>query len=210
MFLFSIIENSSPLLRTSNKPFSFNLEDDRMDKKMPKESIFISAERRMNYFKDWPTELKRQTREQLERSVIQEKPRLYQPDKNKMPEKPEVLKFQKREEEFELRTMKRPFVEIKPLPYIPHDNALEILLMLKKIVEENYEITTIGKAFDIARNNIKKKVLHENYLWDLSKYTNIYERTEPNIGLSSKEKTEILEEINKWVKITVEHSDRLL
>lgn len=126
-----------------------------------------------------------------------------------MLEKPEVLKFQKREEEFELRTMKRPFVEIKPLPYIPHDNALEILLTLKKIVEENYDITTIGKAFDLARNNIKQKILHENYLWDLSKYANIYERAEPNIGLSLKEKTEILEEIDKWVKITVEHFDKL-
>jgi len=82
-------------------------------------------------------------------------------------------------------------------------------MTLKKLVEENYDIITIGKAFDIARNNIKKKVLHENYLWDLSKYTNIYERTEPNIGLSLKEKTEILEEIDKWVKITVEHSDKL-
>ncbi|GAH88631.1 unnamed protein product, partial [marine sediment metagenome] len=44
----------------------------------------------------------------------------------------------------------RPFVEIKPLPYIPHDNALEILMTLKKLVEENYDIITIGKAFDIA------------------------------------------------------------
>jgi hypothetical protein len=208
MFLFSIIENAAPLLRAS-KPFSFNLEDDRMDKKMPKESIFISAERRMNSFKDWPIELKRQTKEQLESSIIQEKTKLYQPDKKELLEKPEFLKFQKKEEEFELRTMKRPFVEIKPLPYIPHDNVIEILLTLKKVVEGNYDIPTIGKAFDIARNNIKKKVLHENYLWDLSKYTNIYERTEPNIGLSSKEKTELLEEIDKWVKTSVDHSDKL-
>ncbi|MFX0082495.1 MAG: hypothetical protein ACFE94_12165 [Candidatus Hodarchaeota archaeon] len=209
MFLFSIIENAAPLLRAP-KPFSFNLEDDRMHKKMPKESIFISAERRMNSFKDWPVEFKRQTREQLESSNIQEKSRLYQPDKKEMLEKPKVIKFHKREEEFELRTMKRPFIEIKPLPYIPHENALEILLTLKKIVEGNYDIRTIGKAFNIARNNIKKKVLHENYLWDLSKYANIYERTEPNIGLSLKEKTELLEEIDKWVKTSVDHSDKLI
>ncbi|MFW9876866.1 MAG: hypothetical protein ACFFG0_27545, partial [Candidatus Thorarchaeota archaeon] len=208
MFLFSIIENATPLLKTS-KPYSFNLEDDRIDKKMPKESIFISAESRMNFFKDWPTELKRQTREQLESTVIREKPRLYQPDKNEKLKKPEVLKFQKREEDFELRTMKRPFVEIKPLPYIPHDNVLEILLTLKKVVEGNYDIPTIGKAFDITRNNIKKKMFHENYLWELSKHANIYKRAEPNLGLSSKEKTELLEEIDNWVKITVEHSDKL-
>jgi len=207
MFLFSIIENSAPLLRKS-KPFTFNPVDDQMDKKMPKESIFISAEGKMNTFQEWPIEFKRQTKEQLELNVIQEKVKLYQPSKEELLEKPKVLKFRKREEEFELRTMKRPYVEIKPLPYIPHDNALQILLTLKKMVEENYDIVTLGKAFEIARNNIKKKVLHENYLWDLSKYANIYERTEPNIGLSPKEKIQLLEDIDKWVKVTVEHSDK--
>ncbi|MFX1374232.1 MAG: hypothetical protein ACFFA0_00330 [Promethearchaeota archaeon] len=206
MFLFSIIENSSPLLKTP-KPFSFNLEDDRMDKKMPKESIFISAENRMNSIKEWPIEFKKQTREQLESSANIEKPKPYHPKKTEMLKKPEAIKYQTQEDEFELRTMKRPFVEIKPIPYIPHDNILEILMTLKKIIEQNYEINTIGKAFDIARNNIKKKVFHENYLWDLSKYANIYQRTKPNLGLSPKEKTELLEEIDKWVKLTIENLD---
>jgi hypothetical protein len=208
MFLFSIIENSAPVLRPS-KPITFNLDNDRMDKKMPKESIFISAENKMNSFKEWPIELKRQTKSQLENSAIQEKPRLYQPKNEEKLEKPAVLKFQKKEEDFQLRTMKRPFVEKKPLPYMPHDNVLEILLTLKKMVEKNYEMNTIGKAFDIARNNIKKKVLHENYLWDLSKHANIYQRTEPNIGLSLNEKKELLIEIDKWVKLAIDHSDKL-
>lgn len=203
MFLFSIIENSAHLLRTT-KPFSFNLEDDRMDKKMPKESIFISAESRINSFKEWPTQLKRQTREELESSIIQKKTRLYQPDKKEMLEKPEVLKFQRKEEEFELRTMKHPFIETKPLPYIPHENALETLTILQEIVEENYDMQTIGKAFEVARNNIKKKVLHVNYLWELSKYANIYQRAEPNLGLSSKEKAEVLRDIDNWIKITID------
>ena len=80
--------------------------------------------------------------------------------------------------------------------------------MLKKIVEENYEMNTIGKAFDLARNNIKKKVLHENFLWDLSKYANVYQRTEPNLGLSPKETRELQAEIDKWVKLSIEHSDK--
>ena len=180
-----------------------------MDKRMPKESIFISAENRMNSFKEWPQEFKRQTKAQSENSGIREKSRLYQPKKQEKLVKPAVMKLQKKEEEFQLRTMNHPFVEKKPLPYMPHDNVMEILLTLKKIVEENYEMNTIGKAFDIARNNIKKKVLHENYLWDLSKYANLYQRTEPNLGLSPKETTELLEEIDKWVKISIEHSDKL-
>ncbi|MFX0030989.1 MAG: hypothetical protein ACFE8B_17375 [Candidatus Hermodarchaeota archaeon] len=208
MFLFSIIENSSPLLKSS-KSFSFNLDGDRTDKKMPKESIFISAENRLNSFKEWPLEFKRQTKEQLESSAGQVKAKLYQPQEQEKLKEPKVLGFQKKEETFVPRTLKHPFIEKKPLPYIPNNNVLEILMTLKKIVEGNYELNTIGKAFDIARNNIKKKVLHENYLWDISKYANIYQRSEPNIGLSSKEKREILIEIDKWVKIAIDHSDKL-
>jgi hypothetical protein len=176
---------------------------------MPKESILISAEDRMNSFKEWPMELTRQTKMQLESRIRQEKARLYQPPVKEKLEKPIVIKLQKKEEEFQLRTMQRPFVENKPFPYIPHDNVMEILLTLKKLVEQKYDMQTLGKAFDKARNNIKKKILHENYLWDLSKYANFYQRTESNLGLSPKESTEILEEIDKWIKISIEHSDNI-
>ena len=203
MFLFSIIEKSAPFLNTG-KSFSFNLEDDRMDKKMPKESIFISAEHQMNSFKAWPIQLQRQTKEQLGRESIVKKTRVYQPIKEKILEKPYVTKFIKKEENFELRTMKRPFIETKPLPYIPHENVIETLMTIKKIVEENYDLQTIGKALEIARNNIKKKILHVNYLWELSKYANRYQRAEPNLGLSSKEKTELLRDIDNWIKITIQ------
>jgi len=203
MFLFSIIEKSAPFLR-STKPFSFNLEGDKMDKKMPKESIFISAEERMNFFKDWPLELKRQTREHLEDVSKTSKPKLYQPQQPKKLDKPVVPKYVKKEEDYELRTMKRPFIETKPLPYIPHENPLQILVSIKEIVEENYDINTIGRAFEVARNNIKKKVLHVNYLWELSKYANVYQKFEPNVGLSSKERSELLRNIDNWIKITIQ------
>ena len=88
-------------------------------------------------------------------------------------------------------------------------NPLQNLLTLKKVIKENYDIRTIGKAFSLARNNIKKKVLHVNYLWNLSKYANIYQKAEPNLGLSSKEKTELLGEIDGWVKITIEKFENL-
>ncbi|UCC20947.1 MAG: hypothetical protein JSV62_06605 [Promethearchaeota archaeon] len=203
MFLFSIIEKSAPFL-SSTKPFTFNLEGNHMNKKMPKESIFISAENRMNDFKEWPLQLKRQTKEELERTGIAIKPKLYQAQQPETLEKPAVIKHIKKEESFELRTMKRPFIETKPLPYIPHENPLESLVSLKKIVEENYDIQTIGSAFEIARNNIKKHVLHANYLWELSKYVNVYKKAEPNLGLSSKEKIELLRDIDNWIKITIQ------
>jgi hypothetical protein len=203
MFLFSIIEKSAPFLRT-DKTYTFNLEGDKMDNKMPKESIFISAENRMNSFEEWPIEYKRQLKEELESKNIEKKTRVYQPQQSKTHEKPIINKFIKKEENFELRTMKRPFAETKPLPYIPHENPIESLITLKKIVEEDFELKTIGKAFEIARNNIKKAILHVNYLWELSKYSNIYQKTEPNIGLSQKEKIELLRNIDNWIKITIQ------
>ncbi|MFW9878473.1 MAG: hypothetical protein ACFFG0_35775, partial [Candidatus Thorarchaeota archaeon] len=203
MFLFSIIEKSAPFLR-SGKPITFNLEGDKMDKKMPKESILISAERRMNEFREWPVQFKRQTKEELESSSVVKKAKLYHPQEPETLERPAIMKFVKKEEDFELRTMKRPFIETKPLPYIPHENPLETLVTLKKIVEENFDIQTIGSAFEVVRNNIKKKVLHVNYLWELSKYGNVYKKAEPNLGLSTKEKTELLRDIDNWIKITIQ------
>lgn len=201
MFLFSIIENSSSLLKTS-KPFSFNLEDDRTYKKMPKESIFRSAENRMNNFVEWPSYHKRQTKEQLEATVISTKSRIYQPKKKEAPEKVIIPDFKKKDDEYELTNVKHPFVEYKPLPFIPHGSVLQILLSLKRIVDEDYDIRTIGKAFEIARDHIKKKVLHVNYLWKMSKYVNLYQKTEPNIGLSRNEKIALLRDINEWIKKT--------
>jgi hypothetical protein len=203
MFLFSIIEKSAPFLSSAN-PFSFNLEGDRMDKKMPKESIFISAEERMNSFKEWPIELKRQSKEELEKASKVKKEKIFQPQQSQTLEKATIMKFVKKDEDFELRTMKRPFIPTKPLPYIPHDNPLQTLTTLKEIVEENYDIKTIGRAFEMTRNNIKKNVLHVNYLWELSKYANVYQKAEPNSGLSSKEKTELLRNIDDWIKITIQ------
>ncbi|MFX0022097.1 MAG: hypothetical protein ACFE9S_07200 [Candidatus Hermodarchaeota archaeon] len=202
MFLFSIIEKSAPFLKNS-KPFTFNLEGDKMDKKMPKESIFISAEERMEDFIEWPVEIKRQTKEKLEEARLVKKSKLYEPKQPKVLEKPLFPKYVKKEENFELRTMKRSFIETKPLPYIPHENPLQTLVTIKEIVEENYDIKTIGRAIEMARNNIKKSVLHVNYLWELSKYANIYQKFEPNLGLSPKERTELLRDIDNWIKITI-------
>ncbi|MBA7531102.1 hypothetical protein ES705_23313 [subsurface metagenome] len=44
-------------------------------------------------------------------------------------------------------------------------------------------------------------ILHSNILWDMSKFANIYQHTEPNLGLSPKEKFELIEKINKWINL---------
>lgn len=199
MYLFSIIDNAAKYLRGGTPILSPEKE---ISKRMPKESILISAEPYMDSFTDWPVIFKRQSKEQLEKSFISNETVKYQPEETVGLKKPLVGEFKKREEEFELRTMKRPFIAFKPLPTIPIDNILDILATLRKVVEEDYEIQSIGKAFEIARDNIKRNVLHINFLWDISKYSNVYQKAESNIGLSFNEKNDLLREIDYWIKIS--------
>jgi hypothetical protein len=97
--------------------------------------------------------------------------------------------------------MKRPLVDVKILPSIPTSNSLEILLVIKEIVEKNYDIRSIGRALEIARDYIRSMILHSNVLWEMSRYVNLYLRAEPNFGLSSNEKFELLEQIEKWINL---------
>lgn len=199
MYLFSIIDNSAKSLM-GGMPCSF--QENSVSKRKPKESILISAELFMDSFIEWPTNFQRQSKEQLEKSFIPNETVKYQPEEIEGLKKPIVGKFKKKEEDFELRTMKRPFIAFKPLPVIPTANILEILKMLRRIVEEDYEIQSIGKIFDIARDNIKKSILHANFLWDMSKYSNVYKKAEPNVGLSFNEKKDLLREIDNWIRIS--------
>ena len=43
----------------------------------------------------------------------------------------------------------------------------------------------------------------------MSKYINLYQKQEPNIGLSLNEKTDLLKDINDWIKITHEKLNNL-
>ena len=44
-------------------------------------------------------------------------------------------------------------------------------------------------------------ILHSNVLWDMSRNINLFQHVEPNVGLSSKEKFELLEQIDRWINI---------
>ncbi|MHA2473827.1 MAG: hypothetical protein ACXAES_11395, partial [Promethearchaeota archaeon] len=97
-----------------------------------------------------------------------------------------------------------PIIESKPLPSLQYSDISQILLTLKKIVEEDYEKQAIGEAIEIGRDLIKKQVLYMNYLWKMSKYINLYQKSNPNIGLNQKEKNELLKDIDDWIKVTHE------
>ena len=199
MYLFSIIRNASALLRSEIASTSFQ-RSDKDNKKRLKESIFISAEPQINSFVNWPEQFRRKTKDELEKSVVQVTTKIYQPnevEKSALPSK----EYRHEQEQFEIRTMKRPIVVLKPLPNMPTSNTLDILLTVKDIVNKDYDVRSIGKALETARDYIKSMVLHSNILWDMSKFANIYQHIEPNLGLSPKEKFELIEKINQWINL---------
>ncbi|MFX1259856.1 MAG: hypothetical protein ACFFAN_18555, partial [Promethearchaeota archaeon] len=118
MYLFSIIDNASKLLIFEQSHFPRD-KNNNMLINMPKESILISAEKRMNSFVEWPEQFKRKTKEQLEMSIDQKEPVRNQDIKNfiKLEEIDDYV--DKEKENFELRTMKSQFVESKLLPDPP-------------------------------------------------------------------------------------------
>ena len=199
MYLFSILVNAALRFR-SEISSSNNQKVERSNKKMPKESIFLSAEARMHSFVNWPEIFKRRTKDELERSVVQATSKLYQP-KEADKEIIRVEEFRGGQEEFKIRTMKRPTVDLKPLPTLPTSNSLDILLAIKNIVNQDYDIRSIGRSIEIARDYIKSMILHSNVLWEMSRYVNLYQRVEPNVGLSSNEKFELVEQIEKWINL---------
>jgi len=136
----------------------------------------------------------------MERSIVQVTSKLYQPEEAEK-ERIEVEVFREEQEQFKIRTMKRPLVDVKPIPIIPTSNTLDILLVIKDVVVQDYDIISIGRVIEIARDYIKSMILHSNSLWEMSKFANLYQRAEPNVGLSSKEKLDLVEQIDKWINL---------
>jgi len=199
MYLFSILINAALKLRSEINTSNIQAVK-RINKKMPKESIFLSAEPRMNSFVQWPEKFRRRTKAEMERSIVQVTSKLYQPEEAEK-ERIEVEVFREEQEQFKIRTMKRPLVDVKPIPIIPTSNTLDILLVIKDVVVQDYDIISIGRVIEIARDYIKSMILHSNILWEMSKFANLYQRAEPNVGLSSKEKLDLVEQIDKWINL---------
>jgi len=69
------------------------------------------------------------------------------------------------------------------------------------VVNQDYDVKSIGRAIEIARDYIKSMILHSNILWEMSRFANLYQRAELNVGLSPKEKFELVEQIDKWINL---------
>lgn len=213
MYLFSIIEKAalmlSPYMPTiSPKPI------DSTTKKTAKESIFVSAEERLYSYINWPIQFKRKAKkEPIRLPTVIELPKVSDQIDIKSPDSGTVEIQETEQEPFKLETLKSESVELKPLPPPPKPDIKQILQYLKKIIEENYEMRSIGQAFELAREiarqmGVSATTLHQAKIWEMSKYANIYIKKEQGFGLSKKEKGDLVRKLDEWL-FEIEESERL-
>ncbi|MFX1328954.1 MAG: hypothetical protein ACFE91_12570 [Promethearchaeota archaeon] len=212
MYLFSIIEKASREL-TSYIPQISSEQRDSIKKTTSKESIFASAEDRLYTFVSWPIQFKRKARKEppiLPRGV--EQPIYLQKNKIQSIDIGTAKSTDYIQEEFELDTLKSEKVEFKLLPNPPAADIKQILLYLKEVIGENYEMQSVGKAFEIGRESMRQlgisvTTTQQNKIWEMSKYANIYLKKERGFGLPVKEKQELIQKIESWL-FEIEEEER--
>ena len=213
MYLFSIIEKASQMLNTGIAPVS-SIQRDSTPTKTAKNSIFASAEERAFEFISWPMQFKRNAKKEVKiYPKTSELPISQNLDGTQLSDDktPEIKEL--KQETFELETLKSEKVDFKPLPQPPITDINAILIYLKTVIEENYEMRSIGQAFEIARESIRRlgvssTTLHQKKVWEISKYANIYIKKEPGHGLPIKEKSDVIRIIDKWI-FEIEETARL-
>ena len=207
MYLYSMLESAGKQLK-SEHVLSPSEEEVKIATLMPKESILISAEPTLGEIKEWPETFKRKEKKDIEFVPPQEKPQLiseaqlYDPSQHEETEyiSTSELIDQEQDESFQLRTVKSEKVDIKPLPTPPEGDPEEILLYVKYILDEGFDMKSFAMACGLARDNLRKIMLQSDYMWELSKYERMY-RTKP-IGMSMplKDKKKIVQKLDKWIK----------
>jgi hypothetical protein len=217
MSLFSILEHAAPLL-SSVASRSVSEQTTTQPKGTIKNSIFVSAEDRLYAFSKWPVEFVRKAKiEPKPLPKLVEEPSITSDTLDhvdiKSTEFRSVVPREMELEQFELDTLKSETVEFKPLPPPPEADIKKILLYLKKVIEENYEMRTIGQAFELAREvarqmGVSATTLHQAKIWEMSKYANIYIKKESGLGLPEKEKGDLIRKVNEW-QFEIEERERL-
>ncbi|MHA1933547.1 MAG: hypothetical protein ACW96X_13465, partial [Promethearchaeota archaeon] len=212
MYLFSILENASKMIssditKTSPEKREFT------KKKSSKHSIWSSAEDRLYAFASWPIQFKRKAKkEPLITPKIEEYP-IYLRENDKLsPDVKISATSEYKQEKFELETLKAEKVDLKPLPNPPTADIKLILQYLNIVIRGNFEMRSIGQAFEIARESMRRigisaTTTHQTKIWEMSKYANIYMKKEPSLGLPLKEKQELNQKVGSWL-FEIEEEER--
>lgn len=197
-YLFSLIENASKYLSNPIRESEF------LSNKSPyKKPILLSAAKRGNEYKDWPSDLRIKSEEEIKSKIrvdLEDKGNLKVEIRKNSSLNEDIESYSApKEEDFILRNMRPQIVKEKKLPERSMDNIKEILQYLVDIINEDYDMPSIGRAFEIAHKKLREIALYVDYMWEMIKLANIYKKKNPNLGLSIKEKEELLRKILNWM-----------
>jgi hypothetical protein len=102
-------------------------------------------------------------------------------------------------ENFELRQQQRQAGMQKQLPQAPEGDLEEIFLYLKYVIEEGYDLPSVGRAFEYARDSVKKMDLTSTFVRLLSRWANQFVLKSAGVGLSGKEKDAVTRDVDAWI-----------
>ena len=200
-YLFSLIQNAATALNdiTIAPHSAFDSKKSKL-----RQNILSCADTLGDSFTEWPEQFKRRSLQEIETLSNQpQKSPLYKAKEPVLSPEPAgshtAVTLKHVEERFDLRTQVNPTVLSRPLPPVPSKSAPEILNFLIGLVQQNYEMLILGQALEKARDNIRKIAMHTSYLFEMSKYANLYQKKAPRIGLNALEKREITERLQKWL-----------
>ncbi len=212
MYLYSLLKNASTVL-SSDIPQVSSSKRELTNSKTSKHSIFTSAEERLFAYISWPSQFQRKAKKEPQVLSKEEEYPAYllekdTPQPSISPIKPPEYK----QENFELETLKSKRVESKALPNPPKPDVKQILVYLRQVINEDYEMRAIGQAFEIGRESMRQigvsaTTTEQKKIWEMSKYANIYSKKEPNLGLPLREKEELLLMVGKWI-FDIEEEER--
>ncbi|MHA1675219.1 MAG: hypothetical protein ACTSYI_16535 [Promethearchaeota archaeon] len=101
--------------------------------------------------------------------------------------------------DYKLENMKNPVAPSRDLPPMPQKSVKEILNYLQKIINDKYEMKSIGEAFGEARDITRKLAFHTDFVWEMSKIANAFEKSDLGLGLNPKDTEKTLLKIEEWL-----------
>jgi hypothetical protein len=219
--LYSILKSAVEGLKAEDQSVINPNVSHRTGKKTLKRPLLLSAESRIDQVTPWPEEI---IREPLEKVITgsghgEEGSPLNQPDMKELvrnlhtemtsledvdPSELTVSKVDSQRETFEFSKLQKNTVEEKSLPPDPEEELEVIFRYLEDVINQNYDMKSIGNAFEIARAKVQNMNRQSKYIWSLSKYMNKYILKNQGIGLSEKEKEFVLNDVDSWLNEVLE------
>jgi hypothetical protein len=202
MYLHSILENAFAVLGIAGSPKNA-IENSTIGTALPKSPLLYSGLKYNDRYSPWPENIKRQTKLELGHGGKKERTRLYSGAFESQAQSKIVHEFGKsksEDEKFELKTQTNQFVASKPLPEAPKGNIEEILLYIKYLINENFEMRAIGDGIEKARDNIRKITLMTPFMFEMGKVALVYQKKEPNQALNIRDKQFLIEKLDNWLQ----------